>query len=214
MGLLVSKVSADSAPPPLPTFTNIGQAAAAALKADKPDYLALPAPVKYEEIQREVLMALKPDVFEGMRFEINKPLNPNFFLSHSLFMGNMDLSTGGRQTLKTPMGNYEFGANVINERFMMLGRITTDGRCALGGGVGARTQWLSILGGVPPRSQPAGAAAGTRSGPALRPALPVTPGASAGALVQWRSILPERGTPMPHSQPAGLSFPTRLHPAR
>lgn len=120
--------AADSAPPPMPVFTNIGQAAAAALKAEKTDYLSLPAPVKYEEIQREALMALKPDLFEGMRFEINKPLNPNFFLSHSLFMGNMDLSTGGRQPLKTPMGNYEFGANVITERFLMLGRVTTEGR--------------------------------------------------------------------------------------
>ena len=32
-----------------------------------------------------------------MRFEITKPLNQNFFLSHSLFMGNMELGTGGRQ---------------------------------------------------------------------------------------------------------------------
>jgi hypothetical protein len=84
--------------------------------------------VKYEDIQREGMMALKPDLFEGMRFELNKPLNPNFFLSHSIFMGNMDLSTGGRQALKTPMGTYEFGANVITEKFMMLGRITTEGR--------------------------------------------------------------------------------------
>ena len=34
---------------------------------------------------------------QGMRFEITKPLNQNFFLSHSLFMGNMELGTGGRQ---------------------------------------------------------------------------------------------------------------------
>lgn len=27
-------------------------------------------------------VALKPDVFEGMRFEITRPLNNNFFLSH------------------------------------------------------------------------------------------------------------------------------------
>jgi mitochondrial import receptor subunit TOM40 len=132
MGSMISTALADgsaaTAPPPLPTFANIGSAAAAALKSEKPSYLELPAPVKYEEIQRETLMALKPDVFEGMRFEINRPLNPNFFLSHSLFMGNMELSTGGRQALKTPVGHYEFGANVISERFMMLGRVMTDGR--------------------------------------------------------------------------------------
>lgn len=127
MGLMVSKAE-NSAPPAMPNFANLGLAAAAALKNEQPSYLELPAPVRYEDIQREVMMVLKPDLFEGMRFEINKPLNQNFFLSHSLFMGNMDLSTGGRQMLKTPMGNYEFGANVINEHFMMLGRITTDGR--------------------------------------------------------------------------------------
>ena len=32
------------------------------------------------------------------------------------------------QVLKAPVGTYEFGANVISERFMMLGRIATDGR--------------------------------------------------------------------------------------
>jgi len=96
---------------------------------------------------------------QGMRFEITKPLNQNFFLSHSLFMGNMELGTGGRQVcgvkvagclatwsqkhlymclssnhlltlqvLKAPVGTYEFGANVVSEKFMMLGRIATDGR--------------------------------------------------------------------------------------
>lgn len=142
MGVWMSKAES-SAPPPMPSFANLGAAAAAALKQEKPSYLELPQPVKYEDIQREVMMVLKPDLFEGMRFEINKPLNQNFFLSHSLFMGNMDLSTGGRQMLKTPMGNYEFGANVINEHFMMLGRITTDGR--LSGRVKYDlAQWLSL----------------------------------------------------------------------
>ena len=32
------------------------------------------------------------------------------------------------QILKAPIGTYEFGANVISEKFMMLGRIATDGR--------------------------------------------------------------------------------------
>jgi hypothetical protein len=27
-------------------------------------------------------VALKPDLFEGLRFEINRPLNQNFFLTH------------------------------------------------------------------------------------------------------------------------------------
>lgn len=132
MGITVSK--ADSSPPPLPNFTaaNLGAAAQAALEQAKRDetinYMELPPAVKYEDLQREVLMALKPDLFEGMRFEITKPLNQNFFLSHSLFMGNIEMQTGGRQIIKTPIGNYEFGANVIHDKFMMLGRIATDGR--------------------------------------------------------------------------------------
>lgn len=51
-----------------------------------------------------------------MRFDITKPLNQNFFLSHSLFMGNMELGAGGRQILKAPMGTYEFGANIVSEK--------------------------------------------------------------------------------------------------
>ena len=51
-----------------------------------------------------------------MRFDITKPLNQNFFLSHSLFMGNMELGAGGRQILKAPIGTYEFGANIVSEK--------------------------------------------------------------------------------------------------
>lgn len=131
MGLVYSRADA-SAPPPMPSFADLSASAAKSIKdkeaAEKPNYLDLPAPLKYEEIQRETLMALKPEIFEGMRFEVTKPLNQNFFLSHSLFMGNMELGTGGGQMLKAPIGTYEFGANVISERFMMLGRIATDGR--------------------------------------------------------------------------------------
>ena len=44
----------------------------------------LPLPVKYEELQREIMMSLKADHFEGGRFDFNKQLNQNFFLSHSV----------------------------------------------------------------------------------------------------------------------------------
>lgn len=36
-------------------------------------------------------------------------------LSYSLFMGNMDVPSQ-RGPIKCPMGTYEFGANVINEK--------------------------------------------------------------------------------------------------
>lgn len=136
MGLTMSKADgpaptdSGTAPPPMPNFSFAAAAAVAKeMKEREPvDYMNLPQPSRYEDIQRECIMALKPDLFEGMRFEITKPLNQNFFLSHSLFMGNHELQTGGRQILKSPIGTYEFGANVINERYMLLGRIATDGR--------------------------------------------------------------------------------------
>lgn len=43
-------------------------------------------------------------------------------------MGNLDLSTGSKQMLKACLGTYEFGANVINEKYMLLGRVGNDGR--------------------------------------------------------------------------------------
>jgi len=43
--------------------------------------LGLPLPVKYEELQREIMMSLKADHFEGGRFDFNKQLNQKFFLS-------------------------------------------------------------------------------------------------------------------------------------
>lgn len=94
------------------------------------DYLSLPPPVRYEELQREVMMTLKPDCFEGLRFEFSKPFNHNFAFTHSVFMGNMDVPTQNNQPIKMPMGTYEFGANLASSSGanMMIGRIMTDGR--------------------------------------------------------------------------------------
>jgi len=104
------------------------QAAAAPAVAEKTDYMELPRPVKYEELQREMLMSLKPDVFEGGRFDYNKQLNQKFFLSHSLFMGNIEVPAQGAQIIKIPTSTYEFGANVVDQNYMLVGRILTDGR--------------------------------------------------------------------------------------
>ncbi|VAI06130.1 unnamed protein product [Triticum turgidum subsp. durum] len=52
-------------------------------KEEKVDYLNLPCPVPYEEIQREALMSLKPELFEGLRFDFTKMLTQKFALSHS-----------------------------------------------------------------------------------------------------------------------------------
>ena len=67
MGLTYSKAES-SAPPPPPSFADLTNLTAQALKekakAEQTDYLDLPAAIKYEDIQRETLMALKPETFE------------------------------------------------------------------------------------------------------------------------------------------------------
>jgi len=74
-------------------------------------------------------VSLKPDLFEGLRFDLTKPLNHNFALSHSIFMGNVDVPTANAQVVKMPIGTYEFGANLVtNQGNLMLGRVTSDGR--------------------------------------------------------------------------------------
>nr|GMD25233.1 mitochondrial import receptor subunit TOM40-1-like [Ipomoea batatas]GMD28080.1 mitochondrial import receptor subunit TOM40-1-like [Ipomoea batatas] len=55
---------------------------AAPTQPEKVDYMNLPCPIPYEEIQREALMSLKPELFEGMRFDFTKGLNQRFSLSH------------------------------------------------------------------------------------------------------------------------------------
>ncbi|CAN6443115.1 unnamed protein product [Victoria cruziana] len=94
----------------------------------KVDWLNLPCPVPFEEIQREVLMSLKPELFEGLRFDFTKPLNQKFSLSHSVFMGSMEVPSQSKDTIKVPTSHYEFGANFLDPKLMLVGRILTDGR--------------------------------------------------------------------------------------
>lgn len=115
-------------PPPGPGKEVLLEKPAAAAAADKTDWLNLPTPVKYEEIQREALMTLKPELFEGLRFDFTKPLNQKFSLSHSVFMGSVEVPSQSPQTIKVPAAHYEFGANLIDSKMMLIGRILTDGR--------------------------------------------------------------------------------------
>ncbi|CAI0415366.1 unnamed protein product [Linum tenue] len=105
---------------PPPGATILGDAAAGK-KIDevgkkKVDYFNLPCPIPFEELQREAIMSLKPELFEGMRFDFTKGLNPKFSLSHSVFMGPMELPSQGAETLKIPTAHYEFGANFIDPK--------------------------------------------------------------------------------------------------
>ncbi|XP_061992130.1 mitochondrial import receptor subunit TOM40-1-like [Rosa rugosa] len=97
--------------------------------AEKVDYRNLPCPIPYEEIHREAMMSLKPDLFEGMRFDFTKGLNHKFFLSHSVFMGPTTIPSQTPETIKIPTANYEFGANFIDHpKCLLSGRVMTDGR--------------------------------------------------------------------------------------
>eukprot|EP00897_Mesotaenium_endlicherianum_P010612 jgi/Mesen1/957/ME000012S00504 len=143
MGASVSHAAGIPAPPPAavaPVPPPLGgppvglQQLAPTIEIEKPkeepkiDYSDLPCPIKYEEIQREALMSLKPELFEGLRFDFNKPLNPKFSLTHSLFMGSMEVPSQGAHVLKIPSATYEFGANVLDPKMMLIGRVMTDGR--------------------------------------------------------------------------------------
>lgn len=61
-------------------------------------------------------MSLKPDLFEGCRFDFTRPLNQKFSLQHSLFMGSVEVPSQGAQTFKMPAASYEFGANLIDQK--------------------------------------------------------------------------------------------------
>ncbi|XP_062208532.1 mitochondrial import receptor subunit TOM40-1-like [Phragmites australis] len=135
-----SSVSHAAAPPPPPTAYAAAPPPFAAADAapplrpheeeeeEKVDYLNLPCPVPYEEIQREAFMALKPELFEGGRFDFTKMLNPYFALSHSVLMGSIEIPAQGSDVIKIPTSNYEFGANFLDPKMMLIGRLSHDGR--------------------------------------------------------------------------------------
>ncbi|XP_004240449.1 mitochondrial import receptor subunit TOM40-1 [Solanum lycopersicum] len=104
------------------------KSAAVESEKEKVDYLNLPCPIPYEEIHREALMSLKPELFEGLRFDFTGGLNQRFSLSHSVFMGPTELPTQSADIVKIPTAHYEFGANFIDPQMMLIGRVMTDGR--------------------------------------------------------------------------------------
>ena len=94
----------------------------------KTDFRNLPLPCKYENLQTEMLMSLKADFFEGARFDYNKQLNQKFFLSHGFAMTNAEIPAASGHIIKIPSSSYEFGANVVDTNYMLVGRVFTDGR--------------------------------------------------------------------------------------
>ncbi|CAJ2676006.1 mitochondrial import receptor subunit TOM40-1-like [Trifolium pratense] len=95
----------------------------------KVDYSNLPCPIPFEELHREAMMSLKPELFEGCRFDFTKMLNHKFSLNHSVSMGPIEIPSQSAEVIKIPTSNYEFGATFIDHpRLVLLGRLLTDGR--------------------------------------------------------------------------------------
>lgn len=136
MGGVISFAAAP--PPPVPANTPPplqGETTVKPEENEKPekpagevDWLNLPCPISYDELQREAMMSLKPELFEGLRFDFTKPLNPKFSLSHSVYMGSLEMPSQSPETFKVPTAHYEFGANFLDPKCMLIGRILTDGR--------------------------------------------------------------------------------------
>ncbi|PWZ30386.1 Mitochondrial import receptor subunit TOM40-1 [Zea mays] len=63
-----------------------------------------------------------------MGFDFTKMITSYFALTHSVAMGFIDIPTQKSGVIKIPTSNYEFGANFINQKTMLMGRVAHDGR--------------------------------------------------------------------------------------
>ncbi|GAQ87361.1 TOM40 mitochondrial import outer membrane translocon protein [Klebsormidium nitens] len=139
MGASISHADANVTtplPPPLGTVPEKGAAGPPVglqqlveppKEIERTDYLNLPTPVKYEEIQKEALYSLKPELFEGCRFDFTRPLSPKFALTHGILMGPMEVPQQTPQIVKVVHSQYEFGANYVWDRGMLVGRMLNTG---------------------------------------------------------------------------------------
>ncbi|KAI5063239.1 hypothetical protein GOP47_0021786 [Adiantum capillus-veneris] len=121
-------IPANAPPPPLQATPTPEESEKPEKPSGEVDWLNLPCPISYDELQREAMMSLKPELFEGLRFDFTKPLSPKFSLSHSVYMGSLEMPSQSPETFKVPTAHYEFGANFLDPKCMLIGRILTDGR--------------------------------------------------------------------------------------
>ncbi|MCL7034868.1 hypothetical protein MKW94_023406 [Papaver nudicaule] len=82
----------------------------------------LRCPVPYEEIHREALTTLYPDLFEGLRFDF-KGINQRFSLSPAVLT---EPKEGSETIICTSY--YESGANFLDSRLMIAARVMADGK--------------------------------------------------------------------------------------
>ncbi|MCL7046237.1 hypothetical protein MKW94_027689 [Papaver nudicaule] len=82
----------------------------------------LPCPVPYEEIHREVLTTLYPDLFEDLRFDF-KGINQSFSLSPAMLTDPKEAS----ETIICT-SYYESVANFLDSHLMLATRVMADGK--------------------------------------------------------------------------------------
>jgi len=90
-------------------------------------FVPMPNPGKYEDLQKEfndVLMNMHTELFDGFQFNLNRQINPNFGVMHSINMG---------QTADPdePPASYSFASSYQRGKegnhSMLFGRINTEG---------------------------------------------------------------------------------------
>ncbi|KAI0531394.1 hypothetical protein KFK09_000948 [Dendrobium nobile] len=153
MGLAMSYAAAPPPPPPTHSQTPVGLGVVLPPKTEekvvkKVDFRNLPCPLPFEEIQREALMSLKPELFEGLRFDFTKGLNQKFSLNfrtqfqignNAFYGGNYiqsvtpNLSLGGEvfwlgHQRKSGIG---FAARYNTDKMVATGQVASTGVVAL-----------------------------------------------------------------------------------
>ncbi|KAJ7954386.1 Mitochondrial import receptor subunit TOM40-1-like protein [Quillaja saponaria] len=87
----------------------------------------MPDPIR-RDTPRSSHVSKNRSFFEGLRFDFTKGLNQKFSLSHSVMMGPTEIPSQSPETIKIPTAQYEFGANFLDPKAMLIGRVMTDGR--------------------------------------------------------------------------------------
>eukprot|EP00753_Platysulcus_tardus_P020139 PLAT7793.1.p2 GENE.PLAT7793.1~~PLAT7793.1.p2 ORF type:complete len:372 (+),score=165.63 PLAT7793.1:24-1118(+) len=76
-------------------------------------------PGQFDRLESDAQRLLQPDVFDGFKFEVSKPLGPKFGISHSIVMGS-SMYQGGK--------HYVFGTTLMEQESLILGRVDMSGR--------------------------------------------------------------------------------------
>jgi mitochondrial import receptor subunit TOM40 len=123
--------AATEASPPIPSPVKV---------KDGPSFWTwpnLPNPGSFDNAEGPVKRVLNVDAYEGMRFELNKQMSPQFSISHFLMMGGPDSNAMYNFGANVPHGNQYLTPNgLVNSSVDTGGRVTTR----------FMTQWSKSIG--------------------------------------------------------------------